>query len=49
MHLMRCLVFYASLCRFDFIGEHIPGVHNGAADAIFSPATDPASNSNPEP
>ena len=34
MHLLRCLVFYASVHHFDILGEHIAGVHNAAADAI---------------
>ena len=25
MHLLRCLVFYAAVHHFDFVGEHIPG------------------------
>ena len=31
---LRCLIFYASVHHFDFIGEYIAGVHNTAADAI---------------
>ena len=34
MHLVRCLVFYAASCGFEFIAEHVPGVDNTAADAI---------------
>ena len=34
MHLLRCLVFYASVHHFDILGEHLAGVHNAAADAI---------------
>ena len=34
MHLIRCLIFYAALFRFQFVAEHIPGVINVAADAI---------------
>ena len=34
MHLIRCLVFYAVVYHFDFVTEHIPGVHNVAADSI---------------
>ena len=33
-HLLRCLTLYAATYRFDFVAEHIPGVHNSAADAI---------------
>ena len=34
MHLLRCLVFYAAFFRFEFVGQHVPGVLNTAADAI---------------
>ncbi len=34
MHLLHCLVFYASTYIFDFMAVHIPGVHNTAADAL---------------
>lgn len=34
MHLLRCLVFYAATYSFDFVAEHIPGIHNTAADAL---------------
>lgn len=34
MHMMRCLAFYSAFYRFQFIAEHIPGIHNTAADAI---------------
>ena len=34
MHLVRCLVFYAASCGFEFIAEHVPRVDNTAADAI---------------
>lgn len=34
MHLLRCLVFYAAVHHFDFVGEHVAGVHNTAADAL---------------
>ena len=34
MHLLRCLVFYASVHHFVIVGEHIAGVHNAAADVI---------------
>ena len=34
MHLLRCLVFYAAVHHFDFVGEHIPGKDNIAADAL---------------
>ena len=34
MHLLRCLVFYAAVHHFDFVGEHIPGNDDIAADAL---------------
>ena len=34
MHLHCCLVFYASIFRFEFVTQHIPGILNTAADAI---------------
>lgn len=34
MHLMRCLFFFLARFRITLVGEHIPGVDNGAADAL---------------
>ena len=34
LHLLRCLVFYAAWYCFDFVAQHLPGVHNTAADAL---------------
>lgn len=34
MHLVRCLVFYASVYHFEFSAKHVAGVDNTAADAI---------------
>ena len=34
MHLLLCLVFYAAVHHYDFVGEHIPGKDNIAADAL---------------
>ena len=34
MHLMRTLSFFLATHNMGLIGEHIPGVDNGAADAL---------------
>ncbi len=34
MHLMRCLSFFLARWNMSFVCEHIPGVDNGAADAL---------------
>ena len=34
MHLMRCLFFFLAHFNVVLVGEHIPGVDNGAADAL---------------
>ena len=34
MHLMRCLFFFLAKFRVTLVGEHIPGKHNQAADAL---------------
>ena len=34
MHLLRCFVFYAAVYHFSFTAAHVPGTHNGAADAL---------------
>lgn len=34
MRLMRCLFFFLAQYRITLQGEHIPGVDNGAADAL---------------
>lgn len=34
MHLMRCLFFFLAHHNVILVGEHIPGVDNGAADAL---------------
>ncbi len=34
MHLMRCLSFFLAWWDVSFVCEHIPGVDNGAADAL---------------
>ncbi len=34
MHLMRCLSFLLARWNMSFVCEHIPGVDNGAADAL---------------
>ena len=33
-NLLRCLYFYAAVYQFSFCAEHVPGVHNTAADAL---------------
>ena len=34
IHLLRCLSFFAAYFGFHFRAEHVPGVENGAADAL---------------
>ena len=34
MHLMRSLFFFLASYNVILLGEHIPGVENGAADAL---------------
>ena len=34
MHLMRCFFFFPAHHNVTLVGEHIPGVENGAADAL---------------
>jgi hypothetical protein len=34
MHPLRCLVLYAASYRFEYRAEHLPGVHNLAANAL---------------
>lgn len=34
MHLLRCLSFFSSYLSFHFSARHVPGVLNGAADAL---------------
>ncbi len=34
MHLMRCLSFFLARWNMSFVCEHLPGVENGAADAL---------------
>ena len=34
MHLMRCMFFFLAKFRMTLFGEHIPGKHNQAADAL---------------
>ena len=34
MHLLRCLVFLLAKFNVNLVGHHIPGVENGAADAL---------------
>lgn len=34
MHLVRSLFFFLALYKVAVVGEHIPGVNNGAADAL---------------
>jgi len=33
-HLLRCFSFYSAYYDFHFSAEHIPGIHNTAADAL---------------
>ena len=33
-HLLRCLYFYTAFYQFDYTAEHVPGIHNTAADAL---------------
>jgi len=34
MHLLRCVVFYTAVFHFNFVGEHVAGIRNTAADAL---------------
>ena len=34
MHLMRCLSFFLARWEVSLVCSHIPGIHNGAADAL---------------